>query len=489
MATPPPLRALDPAALPEGTGVGAWKVVAFHARGTYGTVYRAVKADKEGAVPVALKLALHPRDERFAREAELLSRLHHPAVPRLLGQGRWKHPAGETYPYLVMEWVEGIALYAWGREHNPSSRQVLQVLAQVARALEETHGVEGVHRDVKGDNVLVRSEGTQAVLTDFGSGHHAGAETLTWAALPPGTLAYRSPEASAFGCRFARHPSAHYAFQPSDDVFALGVSAYRLVTGAYPPPTHPREPEGHVWHPEGGGPRPPSELNPRVEPRLNALILRMLSVRAEERGSAGELARLLEKAAAEGGAPADAPLCPGAPREDVWKPAAERAEAPLTFKPPSHSRTGATLLTLASYLGVALLAGALAWAMARNPPPPLQEHEDAIVIAHASFAGEERDGGTSGLADTALPALVVPPGAPSGWELISLPMPEDPFRNQRRAPHCEAPLEVTLRSGCWIALRDVKPPCGKYGYEWRGGCYLPSYSPQRQPTSGKPRLP
>ncbi|ADO74501.1 serine/threonine-protein kinase [Stigmatella aurantiaca] len=489
MAMPPPLMALDPAALPEGTVVGAWKVVAFRARGTYGTVYRAAKVEDVHAAPVALKLALHPRDERFAREAELLSRLHHPAVPRLLGQGRWKHPAGETYPYLVMDWVEGIDLYAWGREHNPSSRQVLQVLAQVARALEQTHGVEAVHRDVKGDNVLVRPEGNQAVLTDFGAGHHEGAETLTWAVLPPGTLAYRSPEAWAFGCRFAHHPSAHYASQPADDVFALGVSAYRLVTGAYPPPTHPRDPEGHVWHPEGRGPRPPDELNPHVEPRLNALILRMLSVRAEERGSAGELAQLLEKAAADGDSLADAPLCAGSRREQGWRPSSKKAEALRAVRPPEPSQTESTLLTLARYLGVALLAGALTWMMTRNPPLPRPAHEDAITIAHASFTGEERDGGTSGLADTALPSLVFQPGPPSGWEVISLPMPEDPFQNQRRAPHCQAPLEVTLRNGCWIALRDVKPPCGKYGYEWKGGCYLPSYSPQRQPTSGKPRPP
>jgi hypothetical protein len=88
---------------------------------------------------VALKLALNPRDPRFEREAEMLSRIRHPGVPRLIDAGQWRHFSGFLHPYVVMEWVPGEPLYAWVSRHNPSSRQVLRLLARGARALQATH--------------------------------------------------------------------------------------------------------------------------------------------------------------------------------------------------------------------------------------------------------------------------------------------------------------------------------------------------------------
>jgi serine/threonine protein kinase len=299
---------LDATALPHGTEVGAWRVYGIQGCGAYGTVYRAVRKDGAPAGLAALKLAVHPGDPRFEREVALLSRVHHPSVPRLLDSGLWRDPAGRSHPFVVMEWVEGVPLYEWASRRNPSSRQVLALLAQAAGALQATHAVGGVHRDVKGDNMLVRPSDGRLFLMDFGTGYLAGASRLTPVHMLPGTPSYRSPQ--VWDCVRPEDPNATSSTlaRPADDVFALGVTAYRLVTDTYVPLTNPYLEPGQCWRPGGSGARPPSQLNPRVDARLDALISRMLSLEPEKRGASGELAAELEQGAALAGPSADEPL-------------------------------------------------------------------------------------------------------------------------------------------------------------------------------------
>ena len=204
----PPAPSPHPLWLPPGTLVGEWRVLDCLGHGAHGLVFRALRVGHEHEGPVALKLALFPWDPRFMREVALLSLVLHPGVPRLRGHGFFKHPSGTTHPYLVMDWVGGLPLYDWARQSNPSSRQVLQLLAQLARVLEATHAACALHRDVKGENVLVRRADGHALLMDFGSSHYQGAARLTWQAPPPGTPAYRSPEAAVFWRRSVGEPHA-----------------------------------------------------------------------------------------------------------------------------------------------------------------------------------------------------------------------------------------------------------------------------------------
>ncbi|EAU69177.1 serine/threonine protein kinase [Stigmatella aurantiaca] len=471
---------LNPASLPAGTRVGPWQVIDCGGQGAYGTVYRTVRAGSGPGQPVALKLAHYPEDGRFAREAALLSRIHHPNVPSLLNAGHWHHPSGAAYPYLVMDWVGGLSLYTWARTHLPSSRQVLRVLAQVARALEDTHAVGGVHRDVKGGNVRIRSADGRALLLDFGSGNHTGAEPLTWEALPPGTRPYRSPEAWAFARHHAQHPTARYVAQPSDDVFSLGVSAYRLVTGQYPPSAIPGDQGASVWEPAGAGPPPPLTLNPRVESQLNALILRMLSVNPLSRGGAGELAALLERAAESTGSGADEPLLIS---EAPQRPVLVSGETPARHHSARQSiRKKALLGKWLCWLASPALG--LFLAIQGNPETPRATNETPMLAqAKALDAGLE-DGGTAALAPTALadaPAMgTMPSPAQRG---LGLDMPKTPFPGQQRPP-CTASYEAEIRGGCWTQLAQMAP-C-KDSYEWKGRCYIPSTPAPREPTSDKP---
>ena len=304
-----PSQEVDPLALPLGTRVGPWRVTGFRGRGAYGTLYQAEPVGREALGSGALKLAIHPGDERFKREAWLLRHIHSLYVPGFLGEGEWEHPTG-VYPYVVMELVEGEPLYEWAARRNPSGREVLRLLAQVSQAVADTHAVGGLHRDVKGSNVLIRRGDGRAFLTDFGAGDYRGASTLTSKLLPPGTPGYRSPEAWGFLQVFRRHPTAHYSASACDDLFALGITAYRLVTDEYPPLADPEASGSEVWREGGPGPRAPSELNPRVSPEVDALILRLLARAPEERfgGKAWKAVEALERAQRDAGAQADRPL-------------------------------------------------------------------------------------------------------------------------------------------------------------------------------------
>ncbi len=92
--------------------------------------------------------------------------------------------------------------------------------------------------------------------------------------------------------------SLHSRAQAADDLFALGVTACRLVTGQYPQLAEPRKDEHGLWHVDSVVPPAALLKDERIEPRLRTWILRLLSVRPEERGTAAQLAEALEQDAA-----------------------------------------------------------------------------------------------------------------------------------------------------------------------------------------------
>ncbi len=492
---------LNPGALPLGAEVGPWRVIGWRGQGSYGTLYRVERIGAESQGHCALKIAHHPGDERFEREAQLLSRLQHPNVPRLHGHGHWRHPHG-AFPFLVMEWVEGISLYPWATQHAPTSRRVLEVLAQVARALAATHAAGAVHRDVKGDNMLVRLEDGRPFLLDFGAGKYAGAPSLTPQVLPVTTAEYRDPEAWAFLHRFAQHPEARYEASAGDDLFALGMTGYRLVTGQYPPLADARMKGSELWRPGGPGPRPPRALNPRVSQGLERLLLRLLAVEPQQRfaGQALWAAQALEQAARDEGAEADRALYDkkaavsaswvprGAPAPEPVPPEFSTPEPPAqpepvaarpSFeKPPTEARAGkARWLALAAAGMLLVCARWLAWEGAAPDRAQVQEQEARV--------DPSRDGGAAGLGDAPRTAPAVGSMAADKPRSLARQMPKAPLPGQRTPP-CDQQGEVEVHGGCWYELARPSPPCRDATYEWKGGCYVPSTSTTRPPTSDAP---
>ncbi|SES88303.1 serine/threonine-protein kinase [Stigmatella erecta] len=439
--------------------IGAWRLMARSGQGAYGTVYRVEHVRQVPPGPFALKLAIHPEDLRFEREAELLSRIRHPHVPRLQDRGWWTPPGGPSFPYLVMEWVEGVSLYTWSAERAVTSRQVLHLLGQVARALEATHAAEGVHRDVKGHNVRVRPSG-HAVLVDFGSSHYQGAPTLTRHLPPPGTSQYSSPESLHFQWEHHREPTARYLAQPADDMYALGVTAYRLVTGRYPPAVESQKTRN------GFRLIAPARVPPRtwvsLAPELDALIERMLSYEPSQRGSAADIASALERVAQISRASADQPIASQPPL---------LSRRHRSHSPPSRSfRPG--WLSLAVAMSVGLAVGAW-W-----------ERLPTWRDLSTSGTRHEKDGGVVGLAETVLDPSQNSPSTEPMQQWIGRDLPKKPFPGQRRPP-CKPPA-IEVNGGCWGLSGNTSPPCGDQAVEWKKACYWPILELPRPATSEPP---
>jgi len=274
-----------PEALGPGTEVGTWRVVERLGVGGFGAVYRVEDMARPGEF-YALKLALRPGDERAEREVTLLMvKTVHPNVVRFHACGRWPHPQ-TGYLYFVMDWVDGRPLDTWAEEVNPTFRELAQAAGKVALAFHALHGAGVLHRDVKPVHILIRESDAEPVLIDFGIGDYAGAATITEQTVPPGTLHVRSPESVRFHRENHGRPGARYAYQPTDDLYALGVSLYRAVTGHYPFPPH-LPPDMLYLAIEGARPPIPADFNRRTPRALSDVIMRLLAKKPQERYSTG----------------------------------------------------------------------------------------------------------------------------------------------------------------------------------------------------------
>jgi len=257
---------------PPGTEVAGFTIEGTIASGSFGTVYRARRSGR----PYALKLVrLSPRGDR---EAAALRLVRHPNVVAFHGYGFW--PEDEPrFLVLALELVEGLTLDAWAARENPSALElVMRMLLPFALTLADVHASGVVHRDIKEANIVMREADGQPVLVDFGAaGLKEGALRLTLR-LPPGTAEYRSPEALRFARAWEGEP---YPFAPGDDLWALGVVTYLLLTRTLPFGDRSNPGLNRAILEET--PPPPHELNPRVPLALSEVCTALLEKNPEDR--------------------------------------------------------------------------------------------------------------------------------------------------------------------------------------------------------------
>ena len=212
------LAAVTPHPL-QGARLGPYEIVREIGRGGRGEVFLARRADREFEKQVAVKLVragLDTEARRFLQERQILARLEHPNVARLLDGGAT--PDGR--PYLVMEYVDGVPITAYCAAHKLSAEECCRLFLAVCAAVEYAHRNLIVHRDIKPGNILVDEAGTPKLL-DFGIAkllESEGGETT--AAARPLTPHYASPEQISGA-----------AITTATDVYMLGEVLFELLTG------------------------------------------------------------------------------------------------------------------------------------------------------------------------------------------------------------------------------------------------------------------
>jgi hypothetical protein len=384
--------------LETGTILGGYRVDGLLGEGGMGTVYRATQLSLERVV--ALKVLTGELSDdpgfraRFRREGQRQAAIDHPHIVSV-------YEAGETPDglFLAMRLVEGPTLKALLLAGEIDHRRCLQVLTQVADALDAAHAVGLIHRDVKPQNILIGAR-DHAYLADFGLTKGSDEDALlTEPGHFVGTIDYISPEQARGEGASAR-----------SDVYSLCCVLHECLTGEVPFP-RPSEPSvlfAHLTVP----PPTPSDGHPELPGAVDAVIAKgMAKDPAARHPSAGALMLEARRAFAAIG-PA-----PGSEQTRMHP-----VEPPGRGAPPPAGPTGPEGVTGAAAVAPASAGAARSPTRSLGPPAP-----GAAAAAPASPAGP-----------TAAAA------AAAGKPVLAAPVTGDPAAGDRRRPAGLAALALLV---------------------------------------------
>lgn len=335
--------------------LGGYRLLSGLGKGGMGTVFLAVQEslDRKVAVKVLSPSMVQDKDyvRRFLEEARAVARLNHAHIVSALDAGE-----DRGHYYFVMEYVDGPSLARRLAREGPLSNDELRNLArQMASALAHAHQAGLIHRDVKPQNILLAPDGG-AKLCDLGlavpahvPGRDGGNGGSNSNGNGPVTVTAAGEGVTPGGASGTPHYMApEQARGDADldarvDLYGLGATLYHAATGKPPfdGPTAMTVMSAHLSRP----PESPRRRNPKLDPALDRLILRLLSKRREDRYP--NAAALLEDLQRQGG-PA-----PGR------KKSRGRRGAARSGRPPGGG--GGRFVALALVLGLVVAVAWLVW--------------------------------------------------------------------------------------------------------------------------------
>ena len=331
---------------------------------------------------------------RFRREAQSSASLNHPAIVSTYdtGEEMATDGSGVAQPYIVMECVEGRTLRDIVREGRKIlPERALEITSGVLAALDYSHRAGIIHRDIKPGNVMLTPSGDVKVM-DFGIARAIAdsSNTMTQTAAVVGTAQYLSPEQARGETVDSR-----------SDVYSTGCLLYELLTGR--PPFIGDSPVAvayqHVREPAA----PPSDLDDQLDAEIDAIVMKSLAKRVEDRyQSAAAMRADIERYLA--GHPIQAPAVVPVPADTQYVPSVPpdattmMAAGAAVGAPPPHddrSRNRAGWWFLGGAVIVILLAGAYFLngvlfddAPQRDPVPNvvgMTEEDAGLAIVDAGF--------------------------------------------------------------------------------------------------------
>jgi FixJ family two-component response regulator len=259
---------------------GRYVILSEVSRGGMGVVYKARSLDNDRVVALKVLEAQKSKPEQVARfylEGDTIAKLRHPGIVQIQDMG-----ICEGHHFIAMEFIDGVSLYDLIYGNELSYRRGLRILAEVLEALQYAHSQGVIHRDLKPSNIIVDKAG-QSHLIDFGLAKFMGGRIkITQTDLILGTFGYLAPE------RLVGDSVDHRA-----DIYSMGAILYEMLTHRLP---YEKEDDVHVFPVFEAGAVPPSAVNRDVPPDLEAICLKAIAVRREERyQAAAEFGAALEE--------------------------------------------------------------------------------------------------------------------------------------------------------------------------------------------------
>ena len=229
--------------------------------GGMATVFRGLDEVLGRTVAIKTMLPQYASDPsfaaRFKQEAQAAAALQSPYIVSVYDWGK----DADTY-YIVMEYLRGTDLKSGIRKHGAlDCKKVAQIGSQIAQALSVAHRHDIIHRDIKPQNIMVQPDGNIKVM-DFGIARAKNSH-LTQDNSVLGTAHYVSPE-----------QTQGKELGPTTDIYSLGIVMYEAATGQVP--FQGDDAISVALKQVNEQPKPPSQLNPKVDPSLESIILKCM---------------------------------------------------------------------------------------------------------------------------------------------------------------------------------------------------------------------
>lgn len=218
--------------------------------------------------------------KRFAQEAEVIASLEHIHILPIYGYG-----IDDDIAYLMMRLLRGGSLSDLLKNGFIPLERTVELFGQFAQGLAYAHSKGVIHRDLKPSNIML-DDANNAYLTDFGLAKlvSGGENNLTKSGNVVGTPAYMSPE------QLRGEPLDHRS-----DIYSLGVVLYHMLTGRQPFEASTTDLISVIYKHLEKPPEPPSQINPLIPPEVEAVVLKALAKKPDDRfGSAGLMAQELK---------------------------------------------------------------------------------------------------------------------------------------------------------------------------------------------------